>query len=213
MFRIAFASLVTASFASAPAAAESYLQIHGGLFQQNDESIEFDGGQIADEISEISADADMGYALGGLIGTYFFPFLALEGEFTARTNEFDEVTIDNLGTAFDDDIRTYAFMANAVFRPELKLPLLPNPYAGVGIGYVTTNLEDLDGDDVDGAFAWQVKAGITFDPLPTPGKIGLELNYIQTGDFEIDGRPEVDIPDAEFAYSGFTGLVTWKLGF
>jgi hypothetical protein len=198
----------------APAhAADAYLQIHGGLFQQTDETVEFDGRQLVDALDEIDADAEMGFAAGGLLGAYVLPFIALEAEVTLRSAEFDEVTVQNLGTAFEDDIRTYAFMANAVFRPELRLPLLPNPYLGVGAGYMTSNLEGFRDEDVDGAFAWQVKAGITFDPLPTPGNLGLELNYIQSSDFEIDGAPEIDIPDADFAYSGFTGLVTWKIGF
>ncbi len=194
-------------------AANPYLQIHGGLFQQTGEQIDFDDQQIIDAIDSVDPDAELGFALGGLVGTYVLPFLALEGEVTMRTAQFDDVSIEDLGDAFEDDIRTVAFMGNAVFRPELRLPILPNPYIGVGAGYMTSNLDNFRNEDVDGSFAWQVKAGITFDPLPTPGNIGLEVNYIQADDFEIENAPELDVPDANFAYSGVTGLVTWKLGF
>ncbi|GGY41115.1 outer membrane beta-barrel protein [Parvularcula lutaonensis] len=204
---VALASISTAH------AGGGYIQVHGGLFQPTEDTVEFASdnflGNILDQ--QVDSGADMGYAVGGLIGTYILPFIALEGEVTLRTTSTDDVSIGNAGAAITDDPRTIAFMGNAVLRP--TLPLLPDPYIGIGAGYLTSNLETVDGEDVDGQFAYQVKAGVGFGFPLVPGTIGIEANYLATDDFDLSGDVGTDIVEANFAYGGFTGLVTWKIGF
>lgn len=206
------ASVAVAGLSSAQAG-DTYLQIHGGLFQQTEDTVAFASdnflGNVLDQ--DVDTDADMGLAVGGLIGTYIVPFIALEGEVTMRTANLDDISVNGAQTAIDEDLRTIAFMGNLVLRPEL--PLLPGPYVGIGAGYLTSNLETVDGEDADGQLAYQIKAGLTFDLLPTPGKLGVEVNYLATDDFDLGGNIAADVVDAEYSYGGVTGLVTWKIGF
>ena len=102
-------------------------------------------------------------------------------------------------------------MGNAVLRP--TFPLLPDPYVGVGVGYLTSNLETLEGDDADGQLAYQVKAGVSFGFPLFPGTIGLEANYLATDDFDVGGEINGDLINADYSYGGLSGLINWKIGF
>ena len=190
-------------------AGDRYIQFHLGAFQQTSDTVEFAGETFLEDAFNVSteADADLGLAIGGLIGTYVLPTIAIEGEFTYRTANVDEFSAEGVDVSIDDDIGTMAFMLNGVFRPQV--PLLPEPYVGVGFGYVASNLDNLGGDSTDGAFAYQIKGGLTFDFLPTPGKIGVEVAYLQTNDFDL-GDSEIDV---DYAYGGVTGLLTFKKNF
>lgn len=204
-----------AALSSAHAGGKKYIQVHAGVFQQTEDTVEFASDQFLGQALDVEADAeaDLGFAIGGLVGAYVAPFIALEGEITMRTANLDDVSVDGVTSAIDDDLRTIAFMVNGVVRPNTPIPLLPDPYIGVGVGYLTSNLETLNGDDADGQFAWQIKAGLSFDLLPTPGKLGVEVNYLATDDFDLGGEIAADQINANYAYGGVTGLLTYKVGF
>lgn len=212
---VLLAGVATAALSAGAHAGDIYLQVHGGFFQQTEDSIELAGQVALQDLSGIdgTTDADLGFAAGGLVGAYILPFIALEGEVTMRTANVDDISVDGISAAIDDDLRTIAYMGNVVFRPEINLPLLPMPYIGVGAGWLSSNLETVNGEDADGQFAYQVKAGVVFDLLPTPGKLGLEVNYLMTDDFDLGGTIDTDDITANYAYGGVTGLVTWKVGF
>lgn len=181
-----------------------YVQIHGGVFSQTEDSLEFAGGELAGG----ETDPETGFAAGALLGLYIFPYIAAEGEFTLRTNTLESIDTGSVGDAIENDQTTYAFMGNLVFRPEL--PLFPlKPYIGAGGGWIQPNFDN--GDDPDGEFAWQVKAGANVDLLPTPGMLGVEVSYLSTGDFELPSESEV--LTGSIGYGGVTGLVTYKIGF
>ncbi|MEM6747635.1 MAG: outer membrane beta-barrel protein [Pseudomonadota bacterium] len=202
----AAASAAALSFAHA---GDTYIQLHAGAFQQTSDNIEFGGEDFLGNVIDVDVDtdADTGFAIGGLLGYYILPAIALEGEMTYRSANVDDVSVLGVSESIDEDINTLAFMVNGVFRP--SLPLLPEPYVGVGIGYITSNLDDVDGDSATGAFAYQVKAGVSFDILPTPGKIGLEVAYLATTDFDAGGGGI----DADYEYAGLTGLITYRKNF
>lgn len=199
------AGVATAALSGA-ANAGGYLQLHGGVFSQNSDSVEF----LGDMVISGDAEADTGFAAGGLLGFYVFPFVAAEGEFTVRTAGVEgDFSVNSVSESFEDDLTTYAYMGNLVFRPEV--PLFPlKPYVGAGAGWIQPNYDNLA--DPDGEFAWQLKAGFNFDLLPTPGMLGLELNYISTGEFDVP----TDLAGATAAsaeFGGVTGLLTFKVGF
>jgi hypothetical protein len=198
---------------TASAQAEGYLQIHAGLFQQTEDTIAFASDNFLGEIidTDVDSDADVGVALGGLVGWYVLPFVAVEGEVTLRTTSLDEITVDDVEVAFEEDLTTTAFMANAVLRP--TFPLLPDPYIGVGAGYLMSNLETLEGDDADAQFAYQLKAGISFGFPLVPGTFGVEANYLATDDFDLSGDFGGDLVNADFSYGGVSGLINYKIGF
>ncbi|MEO1040844.1 MAG: outer membrane beta-barrel protein [Pseudomonadota bacterium] len=198
---IAWTSAAAAALSFAHAG-DTYIQLHAGLFQQTADSIE-----ARDDVFNVSvdfdADADPGFAIGGLVGRYIFPAVAVEGEVTYRNANIDSISGGGFESSVDDNLETIALMLNGVIRP--SIPLLPQPYVGVGVGYVTSNIEDEDGDNAGGEFAYQVKAGVNFDLLPTPGRIGVEVSYLQTSDFNAEG----DGVDIDWAYGGVTGMVTY----
>ncbi|MEM6912393.1 MAG: outer membrane beta-barrel protein [Pseudomonadota bacterium] len=192
----------SATALSAAHAGDTYIQLHAGVFQQTADTVE-----AQDDVFNVSVDfdaeADPGFALGGAIGRYIFPAVAVEGEITYRNANIDTISGGGFETSVDDNLETVALMLNGVVRP--SFPLLPQPYVGVGVGYVTSNIEDEDGDNVGGEFAYQVKAGVSFDVLPTPGRIGVEVSYLQTSDFNAEG----DSVDIDWSYGGVTGMVTY----
>lgn len=204
---------ISAAAMTSAHAGDKYIQVHAGLFQQTQDTIAFASDNFLGEVldTEVESDADKGAAVGALIGGYVLPFVALEGEFTLRTANLDSITVDDVEEAIDDDLTTYAFMVNAVIKP--RLPALPDPYVGVGVGYIQSNLEDFNGDTVSGQLGYQVKAGVTFGFPLIPGRFGGEVSYLATDDFEIDGQIAADQLDAEYAYGGVTGLVTYTIGF
>lgn len=212
MKRILLAASVAAAALSS-AQAESYIQVHLGGFQQTEDTVAFASenflGSVLDQ--DLDSDADVGLAIGGLVGHYVLPFIALEGEVTMRTANIDDVSLNGIQASIDDDLRTIAFMGNAVIRP--TFPLLPDPYVGIGVGYLTSNLETVDGGDADGQFAYQLKAGISFGIPLFPGTIGLEANYLATDDFDLGGTVNGDIINADYGYGGVSGLINWKIGF
>ncbi|MEO1656818.1 MAG: outer membrane beta-barrel protein [Pseudomonadota bacterium] len=209
MKHVAVAGSVLVAALSFAHAGDNYIQIHVGAFQQTADNIDFGGEDFFGNVinANVDTEADTGFAIGGLVGHYILPMIAIEGEMTYRTANVDEISVAGVQESIDEDLNTVAFMVNGVFRPQV--PLLPEPYFGVGVGYVTNNLDDVEGDSAPGSFAYQVKGGLSFDFLPTPGKIGVEVSYLATNDFDA-GSGDLD---ADYEYGGVTGLLTYKMGF
>ncbi|MCQ8186187.1 outer membrane beta-barrel protein [Parvularcula maris] len=207
------ASAAALTLFAGSAQAGGYVQIHAGLFQQTADTVAFASDNFLGEVVDVDvdSDADLGAVLGGLVGYYVLPFVAVEGEVTLRTASMEEVTVDNVETALQDDPRTIAYMANAVLRP--TFPLLPDPYIGIGAGYLTNNFNTIGGEDVDGQLAYQIKAGVSFGFPLIPGTIGVEANYLATDDFDLSGDFGGDLVNTEFSYGGVSGLLTYKIGF
>ncbi|MEO1040845.1 MAG: hypothetical protein AAFX52_01010 [Pseudomonadota bacterium] len=210
------AATVSCLSMSAAHADDTYVQFHLGAFEQTEDSLEIDE-QGAGLALDIDAEASTSLAVGGLIGRYIVPGIALEAEVTHRQVQADDLPDNVLLAGIDDEYGTVALMANGVFRPQV--PVLPQPYVGVGLGYVTNSLEG-----VDGAFAYQVKAGVTFNVLPTPGRIGAELNYLFTQGFDGEFSGTVCPPDVlcasvltdydiTYDFGGLSALLTYQIGF
>ncbi|MEM6912392.1 MAG: hypothetical protein AAF511_00295 [Pseudomonadota bacterium] len=77
---------------------------------------------------------------------------------------------------------------------------------------------------MDGAFAYQVKAGVTDDVLPTPGRVGLAFNSLVTDGFNRTFSGTVCPPDVLCAtvltdydvtdsFGGLSMVLTYQIGF
>ena len=195
------AAAVLATLGIAPAAAQdgsSYVQAHGGLF-----FVTADEGELLG--LNIEVDYDMGFALGALAGRRLSPNLAVEAEFTYHANdvssfEVDLGSVDITAPIEEDpiDADVFTLMANAVYELPVQGASF-TPYVGGGIGYADV----WDEDDVDGTFAYQVKAGVDF-PMGR-NAFGVEASYLGTSGFEED--------TTELDYGGIGVLATYKFGF
>ncbi len=137
---------------------------------------------------------DTGYLLGAAIG-YDFGQFRLEGEFEYRFHDIDkwkDITINgiNLGDASGDgDVRALSFLVNGFIDFSSDSPL--TPYVGVGIGFATIDMNDVEiedvslGDDDDNVFAYQLAAGVAYAVNPYMS-LDLGYRYFATSDPEFD---------------------------
>ncbi|MEM6912390.1 MAG: outer membrane beta-barrel protein [Pseudomonadota bacterium] len=204
-------------FSATAHADDTYVQVHLGAFVQTDDGVDINERGTGGLALDVDASTDTTFAVGGLIGHHILPAIALEAEVTHRRSQADHYPENVVLAGLDNDYDTVALMANGVFRP--TVPLLPQPYLGFGVGYLTNSL-----DDVDGAFAYQVKAGATVDVLPTPGRVGVELNYLFTDGFDRTFSGTVCPPDVlcasvltdydvTYNFGGLSMVLIYQIGF
>ncbi len=123
-----------------------------------------------------------GFVGVGSVGYGFGNGMRLELEGNYRQTSPRSLTGTGFPTALSGDIRTSAVMANAMFDMDIGTPWL-FPYLGLGAGYAWTDLDNvaavgsgypfgLRTNETQGAFAWQVIAGLSF---PIPNVPGLSL--------------------------------------
>ena len=130
-----------------------------------------------------------GYDFGGIVG-YDFGMLRLEGEASYRrapADAFSNMGVDLLtsGSTFSGSASSLSFMANGLVDIGKDDGL--QVFAGGGVGYARTKLNlayaitggtdiNIDIDDDDGGFAWQLLAGVRY-PLSERIDIGLKYRY------------------------------------
>ncbi|MCQ8185753.1 outer membrane beta-barrel protein [Parvularcula maris] len=207
-------SLCSAVFLTSAAHAQSgsgpYVQLHGGYFANLADEIDVTVPGALGPIETTSEfDYGGGFAFGGLVGFHVTPAFALEGEITYRSSDVDSFRFVVGGDAVVEtgggSVDTVAFMANGVYRLQSEAAF--TPYVGGGIGYATIDRDDEDGIELDGAFAYQLKAGADF-PLGA-GALGGEISYFGTTGFEASGSGA----EAEYDYRGISVMATYKLRF
>lgn len=190
------------STAAAQDVSQAYVQIHGGVFSQSGDEATFDFGNGA-QTGTVDFDPDLGFAVGGLVGYDVLLGVSVEAEVTFRTNDIE--LEDAAAGAPDLELgkeQTVAIMINGVYT--FDAPLLADPYVGVGIGYVTPTG---DTGDLDGAFAYQAKAGLAWGV--GVGQVITEVSYLAT-----DGlRTEDENAIAEIDYGGFGAMVGYRFAF
>jgi opacity protein-like surface antigen len=187
--------------------AQSYVQVHGGAFFPTADGLESTVGFFDEDVEVTgSIDYNTGWALGALYGYNVSPNFAVEGEFTYRSNDVDGFEFEALGDTTEEAVSgsldTMAFMVNGVLKASGDKAMIP--YVGAGVGYVTVDQDDVD---LDGAFGYQVKAGVDF-PVGQ-GAFGVEAAYLGTTDFEA----EEEGVEIAYEYGGVSLLATYKFGF
>ena len=138
-------------------------------------------------------DFDGGVAVGATAGIAVTDSLMVEAEYTFRNNEFAEDAFGERPAA-DDDLNTSAFMVNALVPMEVDTQT--TGYLGAGVGYILKHDSDRSVpvlDELDGAFAWQVKAGLDYDMGGRTLGFGLTYLSAEFGGDDIEDEAEVEI--------------------
>jgi outer membrane protein OmpA-like peptidoglycan-associated protein len=160
-----------------------------------------------DEGGGFAGVGSVGYALGN--GFRF----EVEGSY--RNDGLRQLNGTPFPTAASGNVRMYGAMANALFDMDVGVPWL-FPYIGAGVGYQWTNLHGVSAvspttpfsfatDDTQGAFAWQVIAGLSF---PIPRLPGLSL----TSEYRFTRATGGEKFDGTIATAAGTTPATIKLG-
>jgi len=173
------ALLISCYSVGAMAAEGPYLSGNLGITMPTDSDIS-EGG-VSGEITY-----DTGVAIGGALG-FNFDVGRLEAELGYKTADIDEVSVNGLGSASaNGDWSILSFMANGYFDFNLNPAVKPFVMAGIGMANVTLDSNDLDVDDSDTVFAYQVGVGVGF-ALNNKVTFDVSYRYMGTQDPEIDG--------------------------
>jgi len=142
-----------------------YLKAYGGFnftaeseFQTADALSLLDGGDV---------DYDTGQAFGLSVGYRMENGLALELDYSYRSNDLGSINLSNL--EISGDLSSVGILGNVVYYPSFGH--LISPYVGVGLGVlqeidadIRIN-EDQFGDFEDSTIAWQAFLGINISAL------------------------------------------------
>ncbi len=165
---ITLLSVMTAvAHADDPAADRGlYFQLFGGVNLVPNTDVEV-GGVFGGADGDVTADP--GPLAGAAVGFHLPLNFRLEGEFSYRTNGFDDIGALKL----DGDVDSYTFTTNAFYDfrlTEIGVRSTAVPYIGLGVGYSIVDINDpqIAGafefeDDSDGVFMGQVMAGLGMD--------------------------------------------------
>ena len=155
--------------------------------------------------SDGSVDLGTGASFHLLAGYEVTPRIAIEVEGQANAHE-----IDGSGTGF----AVGAWTVNAVYTGDKSASFVP--YAGVGLGYADPSFFDDDGDeidsDVDGALAYQVKAGV-MKPVGVHHNFAAELRYLGAGDFESEIDDGFTQLEEAISYGGLSVSLNYRFRF
>ncbi len=139
--------------------AKGYMRLSGMVVNAEDSSI---GG--SDSGVEASIDTGMGVSLS--FGGKYDNGLRVEGEYTFRKADGDELTFPGGAYTLTGDIRIHSAMSNLIYDFKSNGPIVPYLGAGIGVGWE----EDADGAE----FAYQALAGISY---ATSEQVDLILGY------------------------------------
>jgi len=175
---VVLTALLMSCFAVGAMAAEGpYLSGNLGVTMPTDSDVS-EGG--------IEIKYDTGYAIGAALG-YNFGAGRLEGELGYKSADIDEVSVSGLGSAsVNGDLSVLSLMGNGYLDFNVNPTVKPYVMAGIGMANVALDSNDLDVDDDDTVFAYQVGAGVGF-ALNNKVTLDLSYRYMGTEDANIDG--------------------------
>lgn len=140
-----------------------YVDISGGANFQSDSNVRGGTNTEMKFGTGYGFSASLGYAPPAKRG--FLHHVRVEGEVAYRTSD-----IDNIATVGRGTVRNFAAMANAFY--DFKNASFVTPYVGLGFGVAQLKLEDnltLNAlDETDLVPAYQIMAGLSYDPKPQP---------------------------------------------
>lgn len=126
-------------------------------------------------------DTDTGWGAGVSVGymphftNHYLSTLRFEGEIYYRENSIDGASFGGVAIpgSGGGDIESVSYMINALF--DIKTGTAVTPYLGGGIGAATVDIPastalGTTGDD-DTVFAWQLMAGLSYEPRLMPHTI------------------------------------------
>jgi len=183
-------ALLWASTATAQEAGRFYGGIHAGALFVQDSDVELGG-------ASGTLKFDPGFSVGGFGGYRFGNGVRLEGEYTYRRADVDDLCgggacISQTTASLDGHVDAHALMANIWFEPRVGAYLLPYVGGGLGVGFVSAdgsvsnNGITLSGDSSDTVFAYQVGAGVGYE-LFDHYVLSIDYRYWATSDPNFDG--------------------------
>ncbi len=162
-----------------------YVGFNGSLNLMNDSDISFNGGS-----SDASYDA--GYGIGAVVG-YLpsftdLPGLRLEAEIAHREADVDKYTSGGVSVTGTDDVSSTAYMANVYYDIATGTKVVP--YLGAGFGWAEVDFPSAafgNTDDSDNAIAWQLMAGLSYEPkMLRHTVLSVGYKYFATDDLELE---------------------------
>ena len=149
----------------------------------------------------LNVDYDTGLALDLAMG-YRFGAVRMEGEIAHQKNDFDDVTVNGVGSLasagvpFSGDTKVTSFLINGYYDFEKSSPFTPYLAAGLGFARVKTGISlpsvDVSVSDSDTVFAYQIGAGCEYAITPMVS-IDARYRYFTTSD------PSFGSTDSEFS--------------
>lgn len=116
-----------------------------------------------------NADIDDGFTGNTAFGRYLDDIMVIRLEAELL---YDRGTVNSIGgTSASGTLSNFGAMFNAYY--DIRTGTNWTPYLGGGLGYSQVDLDGLSQggvllvDDNDGAFSWQIKAGVTYQISPT----------------------------------------------
>ncbi len=175
-----------------------YFSAHvGPNFRANSDAI-LSGAAVPGRIGT-ELDPDIGYVLGGAVGTFLNDF-RVEGEISFRDNSIDPVP----GLPLGSGLSALAFMVNGFYDINIRKEF--TPYVGFGIGFARLALAP-DGalnSDSDIVFAYQFFLGVS-KPISPTVDVFLDYRHISTTDpsFSFAGlRVDTEFGSSEILIGG-----------
>jgi len=151
--------------------------IGGGFLSDSDVSIP--------DLGDFKIEYNPGIALGAALGYAFNNFRA-EGEIGWQKNDLDKVSMLGESADVNGDVTNLVFLANGYYDFLNNSQFTPYVSAGIGLTNVKVSSSDLEADNDDTVFAYQVGVGIGY---AVNDKVTLEVKYRYFGasDPEFDG--------------------------
>ncbi|NTW82033.1 MAG: porin family protein [Chlorobiaceae bacterium] len=149
------------------AATNPYVSLSGGLGLMNNSTV--DGFSDAVEYKT-------GFLVNGAVGLKTEP-VRLEAEIGYHRNAIDKAFGH---TVTDENISIWSFMANGYLDYDMKDEGI-SPFIMAGLGYASVSDNWTGGSSSDGAFAWQIGAGLG---IKASDKVTFDVSYryFKTGD-------------------------------
>lgn len=141
-----------------------------------------------------STDFDTGFIISGAIGRQY-PMFRSDIELVYLTNDFDSISISGIGSApLDGDASTFAGILNVYY--DFDTGTMWRPFVGAGLGFANVSVDgSIVGvplvDDDDWVFAYQFKAGVSFQFDATTDFL---INYRFSGTEDLDLNDSAGFP-------------------
>jgi len=150
-----------------------------GFLSDSDVSIPDLGGY------NVKIEYNSGIALGAAFGYAFNNFRA-EGEIDWQKNDLDKVSMLGESADVDGDVTNLAFLANGYYDFHNSSKFTPYVSAGIGLTNVKVSSSDLEADNDDTVFAYQVGVGIGY-AINDSVTLEVKYRYFGASDPEFDG--------------------------
>ena len=167
-----------------------YLELQGGWSHFPDPHLEIESTPVT---GDGRAEYLLGGTVGGAVGFRIFDMLRLEGHGSYRSANLDEVRAAGIEVGHGDGYASaFTFLGNAYLELPIRIgaPIsLIAPYVGGGAGVAIYSAEiddnNLDVEDDDTGFAWNVMGGILV-PVSRNLEFDIRYRYITADDPKLD---------------------------